>query len=174
MMAGLVANTLVLLAVYWRILSETSSPPNPAEEPRIAELELQDDVLQEVRSNATESTLIPSTSSEPPIDPRATSSRLQHQLLQAWRFLKLQTSRLWKSRVYLVTLGMLAALLAGLSVPWTAITVAVFLMVLDFQDSSPTLDKVIIYASCISQLCYITSCNSQTYLMTNFLKFMST
>ena len=138
MMAGLATNTLVLLAVYWRILSETSSPPNPE-----ADLELQDDVLQEVRSNATESTLLPSTSSEPPIDPRATSSRLQHQLLQAWRFLKLQTSRLWKSRVYLVTLGMLAALLAGLSVPWTAITVAVFLMVLDFQDSSPTLDKVI-------------------------------
>lgn len=167
-MAGLAANTLGLLAVYWRILSETSSSPNP-EEPRVADIELQHDV-QEVRLNATESTLVPSTSTEPPIDPRANSSR-QLQLLQAWRLLKLQKRRMWKSCVYLVTLGMLGALLAGLSVPWTAITVAVLLMVLDFQDSSPTLDKV------INNICFlyftnyvtlITSCNSQTCLMMFF------
>ena len=135
--AGWAANTLGLLAVYWRLLSETSSSPNP-EEPWVANIELQDDV-QEVRLNATESTLLPSTSTEPPIDPRANSSR-QLQILQAWRLLKLQKRRMWKSCVYLVTLGMLGALLAGLSVPWTAITVAVLLMVVDFQDSSPTLD----------------------------------
>lgn len=42
-MAGLAANTLGLLAFYWTILSETSSSPNP-EEPRVADIELQDEV----------------------------------------------------------------------------------------------------------------------------------
>lgn len=167
-MAGLAANTLGLLAVYWRLLSETSSSPNP-EEPWVANIELQDDV-QEVRVNATESTLLPSTSTEPPIDPRANSSR-QLRLLQAWRLLKLKRRRMWKSCVYLVTLGMLGALLAGLSVPWTAITVAVLLMVLDFQDSSPTLDKVIniCFLYFTNYVTLITSCNSQTCLMMKFL-----
>ncbi|XP_024390238.1 silicon efflux transporter LSI2 isoform X2 [Physcomitrium patens] len=50
--------------------------------------------------------------------------------------------RIWKICVYLVTLGMLAALLAGLSLPWTAITAAVVLMVLDFSDAGPNLAKV--------------------------------
>ena len=169
-MAGLAVNTLGLLAVYWRILSETSSSPNPEEPSRVADIELQLDVQEVMRLNATESTLVPSTSTEPPIDSRANWSR-QLQLLQAWRLLKLQKRRMWKSCVYLVTLGMLGALLAGLSVPWTAITVAVLLMVLDFQDSSPTLDKV------INNICFlyftnyvtlITSCNSQTCLMMFF------
>ena len=49
---------------------------------------------------------------------------------------------IWKFCVYLVTLGMLAALLAGLSLPWTALTAAVVMMVLDFSDAGPSLDKV--------------------------------
>lgn len=49
---------------------------------------------------------------------------------------------LWKASVYLVTIGMLAALLAGLSLPWTAITAAVVMMVLDFSDAGPSLAKV--------------------------------
>lgn len=56
---------------------------------------------------------------------------------------KKQKARIWNACVYLVTIGMLAALLAGLSLPWSAITAAVVLTVLDFSDAGPNLDKVL-------------------------------
>jgi hypothetical protein len=49
---------------------------------------------------------------------------------------------LWKSHVYLVTIGMLIALLMGLNMSWTTITAAVALVVLDFKDARPSLEKV--------------------------------
>ena len=49
---------------------------------------------------------------------------------------------LWKSCVYLVTIGMLIALLLGLNMSWTAITAALALMVLDFRDARTSLEKV--------------------------------
>lgn len=49
---------------------------------------------------------------------------------------------LWKACVYLITLGMLISLLAGLNMSWTAITAALALVVLDFKDARPSLEKV--------------------------------
>ncbi|KAF2315595.1 hypothetical protein GH714_040109 [Hevea brasiliensis] len=49
---------------------------------------------------------------------------------------------LWKSCVYLVTIGMLISLLMGLNMSWTAITAALALVVLDFKDARPCLEKV--------------------------------
>lgn len=51
---------------------------------------------------------------------------------------------LWKACVYLITLGMLISLLAGLNMSWTAITAALALVVLDFKDARPSLEKVIL------------------------------
>lgn len=48
----------------------------------------------------------------------------------------------WKSCVYLVTIGMLVALLLGLDMSWTAVTAALALVVLDFKDAQPCLEKV--------------------------------
>lgn len=48
----------------------------------------------------------------------------------------------WKTGVYIVTLGMLIALLMGLNMSWSAITAALALMVLDFKDARPCLEKV--------------------------------
>ncbi|XP_057977116.1 silicon efflux transporter LSI2-like [Malania oleifera] len=48
----------------------------------------------------------------------------------------------WKTCVYLVTIGMLVALLVGLNMSWTALSAALFLVVLDFKDARPCLDKV--------------------------------
>ncbi|CAM8933658.1 unnamed protein product [Rhodiola kirilowii] len=48
----------------------------------------------------------------------------------------------WKSCVYLVTLGMLVSLLMGLNMSWTAITAALALVVLDFKDARPSLEKI--------------------------------
>ncbi|KAF3328263.1 putative transporter arsB isoform X2 [Carex littledalei] len=48
----------------------------------------------------------------------------------------------WKVAVYLVTLGMLVALLMGLNMSWTALTAALVLVVIDFKDARPCLEKV--------------------------------
>ncbi|KAJ1693376.1 hypothetical protein LUZ63_010074 [Rhynchospora breviuscula] len=48
----------------------------------------------------------------------------------------------WKVSVYLVTLGMLVALLMGLNLSWTAITAALVLVVIDFKDAQQCLEKV--------------------------------
>ncbi|KAI5055393.1 hypothetical protein GOP47_0028914 [Adiantum capillus-veneris] len=55
---------------------------------------------------------------------------------------KVWKARLWRLCVYLVTLGMLAALLAGLDLSWCTITAAIALIVLDFEDAGPSLSKV--------------------------------
>ncbi|XP_057480836.1 silicon efflux transporter LSI2-like [Actinidia eriantha] len=49
---------------------------------------------------------------------------------------------LWKTLVYLVTSGMLISLLLGLNMSWTTITAALALVVLDFKDARPSLEKV--------------------------------
>ncbi|KAL6953645.1 hypothetical protein U1Q18_041358 [Sarracenia purpurea var. burkii] len=49
---------------------------------------------------------------------------------------------LWKTCVYLITIGMLIALLMGLNMSWSAITAALALVVLDFKDARPSLEKV--------------------------------
>ncbi|XVF12529.1 hypothetical protein REPUB_Repub08aG0126200 [Reevesia pubescens] len=50
--------------------------------------------------------------------------------------------RLWKFCVYFVTIGMLISLLIGLNMSWTAITAALALVILDFKDARPCLEKV--------------------------------
>lgn len=49
---------------------------------------------------------------------------------------------LFKASVYVVVVGMLAALLAGLDLPWVAMGAAVILICLDFRDAEDTLDQV--------------------------------
>ena len=49
---------------------------------------------------------------------------------------------IWKTCVYLVTVGMLISLLMGLNMSWTALTAALALVVLDFKDARPSLEKV--------------------------------
>lgn len=49
---------------------------------------------------------------------------------------------LWKSCVYTITLGMLIAMLIGLNMSWTAVATALALVVLDFKDARPYLEKV--------------------------------
>ncbi|MED6150468.1 hypothetical protein PIB30_072604 [Stylosanthes scabra] len=49
---------------------------------------------------------------------------------------------LWKCCVYMITLGMLIAMLLGLNMSWTAITAALALVVLDFKDARPCLEKL--------------------------------
>ncbi|KAK9039846.1 hypothetical protein V6N11_015032 [Hibiscus sabdariffa] len=50
--------------------------------------------------------------------------------------------KLWKSCVYLVVVGMLISLLMGLNMSGTALTAALALVILDFKDAVPCLEKV--------------------------------
>lgn len=63
-------------------------------------------------------------------------SEKKETLIKKWR------RKSWKACLYLVTLGMLIALLLGLNMSWTVLTAALVLMVLDFKDAGPCLDKV--------------------------------
>jgi Na+/H+ antiporter NhaD/arsenite permease-like protein len=64
------------------------------------------------------------------------SSEQKEDLTIRWKMM------LWKSCVYLITIGMLIALLMGLNMSWTTITAALALVVLDFKDARPCLEKV--------------------------------
>jgi Na+/H+ antiporter NhaD/arsenite permease-like protein len=63
-------------------------------------------------------------------------------------------NKLWKTCVYAITFGMLVALLLGLNMSWSAITAALALIVLDFKDARPCLEKVtnqlLILLQCLS------------------------
>lgn len=69
-------------------------------------------------------------------DVLSVKSQAKETLAPKWKRL------LWKSCVYLITVGMLASLLIGLDMSWTAITAALALVVLDFRDARPCLEKV--------------------------------
>ncbi|XP_042381971.1 silicon efflux transporter LSI2-like [Zingiber officinale] len=69
-------------------------------------------------------------------EPSVLSFDSKENLMERWRIM------LWKACVYLVTLGMLLALLMGLNMSWSAIAAALALVVLDFKDACPCLDKV--------------------------------
>jgi hypothetical protein len=58
-------------------------------------------------------------------------------------------NKLWKTCVYAITFGMLVALLLGLNMSWSAITAALALIVLDFKDARPCLEKVTIMRPCV-------------------------
>ncbi|CAM0876693.1 unnamed protein product [Alopecurus aequalis] len=60
----------------------------------------------------------------------------QKEKRKAWKVL------VWKTAVYLTTLGMLISLLMGLNMSWTAITAALVLLALDFTDAQACLEKV--------------------------------
>ncbi|XP_010275633.1 PREDICTED: putative transporter arsB [Nelumbo nucifera] len=64
------------------------------------------------------------------------SSEEKESLAKRWKKL------LWKTCVYIITLGMLISLLVGLNMSWTALTAALALVVLDFKDAQPCLEKV--------------------------------
>lgn len=64
---------------------------------------------------------------------------------------------LFKACVYIVVLGMLAALLAGLDLPWVTVGAAVILICLDFRDAEETLDQVSTVFSLQSFLIFCTS-----------------
>jgi hypothetical protein len=85
------------------------------------------------------SVIIEDAPPSPPNDTAANGEKdkeLPEVVEKRWRVL------VWKTAVYLITLGMLIALLMGLNMSWTAITAALVLLALDFTDAQACLEKV--------------------------------
>ncbi|WVZ15143.1 hypothetical protein V8G54_012709 [Vigna mungo] len=73
----------------------------------------------------------------PVVETVLNSLEVKERLGVRWKYI------VWKSCVYMITLGMLVAMLLGLNMSWTAISAALALVVVDFQDARPSLEKVI-------------------------------
>ncbi|KAL9304749.1 unnamed protein product [Arabidopsis thaliana] len=165
MIIGITVNAMLLLGMYWRLLSdhkEDEEEVQNADSEVVAQEDVQShrfspatfspvssedsnlrmDVAETLRNRAGESELISCNSN---------ASREQHNdaesqgesnntnnMFQSKRWKRV----LWKSSVYFITLGMLISLLMGLNMSWTAITAALALVVLDFKDARPSLEKV--------------------------------
>ncbi|KAF7063223.1 hypothetical protein CFC21_069744 [Triticum aestivum] len=73
--------------------------------------------------------------------------------------------------MYTITLGMLAPLLLGLNLSWSAISAALTLIFLDFKDARPCLEKLwvnvggFVLLGCIGTHHRANGCNSGKKLM---------
>ncbi|XP_061364489.1 silicon efflux transporter LSI2-like isoform X2 [Gastrolobium bilobum] len=169
MLAGVVVNALILLTMYWKLLSvhkdeedavsdvvteeEVNSHRfSPATMSHFTSLNSQEwnshlesiniqnfPPVQTLRIRESASTIektSPSNSSAARDTHSEHSSETKKNSIIKWKRV------LWKCCVYAITLGMLVALLLGLNMSWTAITAALALVVLDFKDARPCLEKV--------------------------------
>ncbi|ESW24216.1 hypothetical protein PHAVU_004G111900 [Phaseolus vulgaris] len=74
---------------------------------------------------------------------RPMEARIMHSSEGKEDYLSIKWKRiLWKSCVYAITLMMLIAMLLGVNMAWAAIAAAIILVVLDFKDAGPSIDKV--------------------------------
>ncbi|KAF7113109.1 hypothetical protein RHSIM_RhsimUnG0159500 [Rhododendron simsii] len=149
MLVGVVLNALILLVMYWKVLSIEKD-----EEQGSAEVISEVDVNSHQFSPATMLHLASLDSQG--LNPTAgaidqlknrTSSRedaipVQSRMEEEGDLANGGNRLLRKMCVYLVTVGMLAAFLVGLNMSWTAVTAALVLVVLDFKDARPCLEKV--------------------------------
>ncbi|RLN19425.1 putative transporter arsB [Panicum miliaceum] len=148
MLAGMGVNTVMLLCMYWKDL-EGASPDEVA-----AGKEME--AAEEGRSPASVLSLKCGTSPA-----SANGAGLRHRQngnghdADSVMSENISTKHRWfmqcseqrrklflKSFAYVVTVGMLVAYMLGLNMSWTAITTAIALVVVDFRDAEPCLDKV--------------------------------
>ncbi|XP_062149765.1 silicon efflux transporter LSI2-like isoform X2 [Alnus glutinosa] len=123
MLIGVVVNALILLCMYWRLLSIQKDETDAA-----VDVVAEEDEMIPLKTVWSRDRLRDALSIE--------SSEHKEDLTIRWKVM------LWKSCVYLITIGMLIALLMGLNMSWTTITAALALVVLDFKDARPCLEKV--------------------------------
>ncbi|XP_009397932.2 silicon efflux transporter LSI2-like [Musa acuminata AAA Group] len=151
MLLGVVINVVFLLCMFWRQLS-----------PKEGEEQAKEDVVTENEVNSH--TFSPARMSHPsPLQPNPSPLNPQHMTpvndvekntpcrngakrgcsqVPDMRRCLTKKALFLKGFVYIVSVGMLIALLMGLNMSWTTITAALILVVIDFKDAGPCLDKV--------------------------------
>ncbi|KDP22252.1 hypothetical protein JCGZ_26083 [Jatropha curcas] len=131
---GLLLNYGLLLCMYWKQLSSQKIEGNEN-----AEITAEAEITYH-RLNCQEICLGLDMQSSPYV--LENLAALSNGVLERSSAASKWKALIWKSCVYLVTIGMLIALLMGVNISWTALTAALSLMVLDFKDAQPCLEKV--------------------------------
>ncbi|XP_068646141.1 silicon efflux transporter LSI2-like [Aristolochia californica] len=166
MLLGIVVNMVIILCMYWRLLSpvkdEELAVPLLGESRNNEPFRSPSNLLQNnservynARIDSDRSSVVSKENDGLPHTKEDTGSKRSlgmDSLNRATenggslKFVDEKEERwkrsLWKTCVYLVTLGMLIALLMGLKTSWTTITTAIVLVVIDFKDAHRCLDKV--------------------------------
>jgi Na+/H+ antiporter NhaD/arsenite permease-like protein len=138
MLIGVAVNIVIILCMFWKDLSGKGEEEKMEEGVVVEE----DDVMSHKFSPARMSHMSPEPEElSPPPMTRSKKGRGSVQCADMQRCLT-KKELILKGFVYLVAMGMLAALLMGLNMSWTAITAALALVVIDFRDAGPCLDKV--------------------------------
>ncbi|TVU31791.1 hypothetical protein EJB05_23492, partial [Eragrostis curvula] len=139
MLAGMAVNTVMLLCMYWKDLDGATSPGEVAAAKEMEAVEEGRVVVVAARSPS-------SVLKSPGKDDDDADSVMSENISTKHRwFMQCSDGRrklFLKSFAYVVTVGMLVAYMMGLNMSWTAITTAIALVVVDFRDAEPCLDKV--------------------------------
>ncbi|CAL4928589.1 unnamed protein product [Urochloa decumbens] len=138
MLAGMAVNMVMLLCMYWKDLAGTSPDDLAGKQMEAVEEGL-----------ASSKTPSPGQLIKSPkqLTNGGYSSPLMTEDISTkhpW-FMQCTEERrklFLKSFAYIVTVGMVIAYMVGLNMSWTAITTAIALVVVDFRDAEPCLDKV--------------------------------
>nr|CAD1844807.1 unnamed protein product [Ananas comosus var. bracteatus] len=140
MLLGVAINIVILLCMFWNQLSAKKAAEEVMEE-AVAEDEVRSHKFSPARMSHMSPLEGPAENhnvqkNSPKTDTKKSlpCSDMKNCLSKKQLFLK--------SFVYLVTVGMLVAFLLGLNMSWTAVTAALVLVVIDFKDAGPSLDKV--------------------------------
>ncbi|RLN16679.1 putative transporter arsB [Panicum miliaceum] len=139
MLAGMAVNMVMLLCMYWKDLAGTSGPDDKQMEaveeglaaasktPSPSPGQLQLVKSPKLRGGYSSPLMTEDISTKHPWFMQCTEERRKLFL---------------KSFAYIVTVGMVIAYMVGLNMSWAAITTAIALVVVDFRDAEPCLDKV--------------------------------
>ncbi|KAL5218305.1 hypothetical protein ABZP36_018989 [Zizania latifolia] len=131
MLVGMAVNMVMLLCMYWRELGGSADLADGK----------QMEAVEEGRSPSVASLKSPEANGG-----GALSLEMSENIStkHPW-FMQCTEQRrklFLKSFAYVVTVGMVVAYMVGLNMSWTAITTAIALVVVDFRDAEPCLDKV--------------------------------
>ncbi|XP_066345703.1 silicon efflux transporter LSI3-like [Miscanthus floridulus] len=150
MLAGMGVNTVMLLCMFWKDLEGTDEVAAAAgkEMEAVEEGRSPASVLSlknsPTASAAAHGALRQRHGHDADDDPDSMMSSENIPTKHRW-FMQCSEHRrklFLKSFAYVVTVGMLVAYMLGLNMSWTAITTAIALVVVDFRDAEPCLDKV--------------------------------
>ncbi|CAL4912126.1 unnamed protein product [Urochloa decumbens] len=135
MLAGMAVNMVMLLCMYWKDLAG-SSPD---------QLVANGKQMEAVEEGLASRTPSPGQLKSPKLTGYSSPLMTEDISTKHPWFMQCTEERrklFLKSFAYIVTVGMVIAYMVGLNMSWTAITTAIALVVVDFRDAEPCLDKV--------------------------------
>ncbi|BAF27134.1 silicon efflux transporter LSI3-like [Oryza sativa Japonica Group] len=145
MLAGMGINMLMLLCMYWKELDGGACSPDEVAAGK--QMEAIEEGRRTALNNNKKDDGDAATPASPEDDDGGDAESMMSENISTKHRWFMQCSEhrrklFLKSFAYVVTVGMLVAYMLGLNMSWTAITTAIALVVVDFRDAEPCLDKV--------------------------------